>query len=45
MPSMMELAPLAEKSIAEKKAAVYGQTVKTLNDARVRGLPFKVRAF
>lgn len=41
MPSRMELAPLADKSVAEKKAAVYAQTVKTLNDARERGLPFK----
>lgn len=44
MPSRMELPPLADKSVAEKKAAVYAQTVKTLNDARERGLPFKVRA-
>lgn len=45
MPSTMELAPLADKSVAEKKAAVYAHTVKTMNDARERGLPFKVRAF
>lgn len=41
MPSRMELAPQADKSVAEKKAAVYAQTVRTLNDARERGLPFK----
>ncbi|KAL8095363.1 hypothetical protein AgCh_036729 [Apium graveolens] len=41
MPSRMELAPLADKSVAEKKATLYAQTVKTLNDARERGLPFK----
>ncbi|KAL1813541.1 hypothetical protein ACET3Z_023606 [Daucus carota] len=41
MSSRMELAPPADKSVAEKKAAVYAQTVKTLNDARECGLPFK----
>lgn len=45
MSSRMELAPPADKSVAEKKAAVYAQTVKTLNDARECGLPFKVRVF
>ncbi|KAK3039611.1 LOW QUALITY PROTEIN: hypothetical protein RJ639_027202 [Escallonia herrerae] len=40
-PSRMELAPLADKPIVEKKAAVYGEVVKNLNNARQRGLPFR----
>lgn len=35
--SSMELAPLADKPLIEKKAAVYAETLKTLNDARQRG--------
>ncbi|KAK3005649.1 hypothetical protein RJ639_017358 [Escallonia herrerae] len=40
-PSRMELAPLADKPLVEKKAAVYGEVVKNLNNARQRGLPFR----
>ena len=40
--SSMQLVPLANKPILEKKAAVYAEVVKNLNDARERGLPFKV---
>ncbi|KAM7505408.1 hypothetical protein LguiB_004312 [Lonicera macranthoides] len=40
-PSSMELAPLADKPLVEKKAAAYAEVVKNLNDARQRGLPFK----
>lgn len=40
-PTSMELAPLADKSIIEKKANVYREVVKNLNTARERGLPFK----
>ncbi|KAK2985810.1 hypothetical protein RJ640_019306 [Escallonia rubra] len=40
-PSRMELAPLADKPLVEKKAAVYGEVVKNLNNARQRGLSFR----
>lgn len=40
-PSSMELIPLANKPIVEKKAAAYGEVVKDLNSARERGSPFK----
>ncbi|XP_019186763.1 PREDICTED: nuclear pore complex protein NUP93A-like [Ipomoea nil] len=40
-PSSMELVPLADKSILEKKADAYREVVKNLNTARERGLPFK----
>lgn len=40
--SSMEIAPLANKPVLEKKAAVYADVVKNLNLARERGLPFKV---
>ncbi|XP_027072476.1 nuclear pore complex protein NUP93A-like [Coffea arabica] len=40
-PSTMELAPLANKPIVEKKAAAYGEVVKDLNSARERGSSFK----
>ncbi|CAH9134907.1 unnamed protein product [Cuscuta epithymum] len=40
-PTSMELAPLTDKSILEKKANVYKDVVKSLNTARERGLPFK----
>lgn len=43
--SGMELAALPDTPVAEKKAAVYAETVKNLNDARQRGLPFKVSIF
>ncbi|CAI9099390.1 OLC1v1036204C1 [Oldenlandia corymbosa var. corymbosa] len=43
-PSSMELAPLATKAIAEKKAAAYGEVVKDLNSAREHGSPFKPAA-
>ncbi|KAF4354690.1 hypothetical protein G4B88_029534 [Cannabis sativa] len=39
--SSMQLVPLANKPILEKKAAVYAEVVKNLNEARERGLPFK----
>lgn len=41
-PSNMELAPLANKTVLEKKTSVYAEVVKNLNSARERGLPFKV---
>lgn len=41
-PSSMDLVPLANKPIIEKKASVYAVVVKNLNNARERGLPFKV---
>lgn len=44
-PSSMELVPLADKSILEKKADAYREVVKNLNTARERGLPFKVHFF
>ncbi|KAK3405488.1 hypothetical protein EUGRSUZ_K01999 [Eucalyptus grandis] len=40
-PSGMEIVAVANKSILEKKASVYGGVVKDLNSARERGLPFK----
>lgn len=42
-PSSMDLIPLANKPILDKKATVYAEVVKNLNNARERGLPFKVR--
>lgn len=39
----MELIPLANKPIHEKKASVYAEVVKNLNNSREQGLPFKVR--
>lgn len=39
--SSMELVPLGDKSVLEKKAAAYAIVVKDLNNARERGLPFK----
>lgn len=44
-PSGMEIVAVANKSILEKKASVYGGVVKDLNSARERGLPFKVMKF
>ncbi|KAF8403754.1 hypothetical protein HHK36_011858 [Tetracentron sinense] len=40
-PSKMELVPLGNKPIDEKKASVYAEVVRNLNNARERGLPFK----
>ncbi|CAN6716522.1 unnamed protein product [Malus baccata var. baccata] len=40
-PSSMELVPLASKPIRDKKASVYAEVVKILNNARQHGLPFK----
>ncbi|KAL6145200.1 hypothetical protein ACLB2K_055888 [Fragaria x ananassa] len=40
-PSSMELVPLDSKPIHERKASVYAEIVKNLNNARQRGLPFK----
>ncbi|KAJ8646306.1 hypothetical protein MRB53_008054 [Persea americana] len=45
-PSSMELMPVANKPIVEKKASAYYEVVRNLNDAREHGLPFKsVTAF
>lgn len=41
--SNMEVMPMANKSIIEKKASVYAEILRNLNDARGRGLHFKVR--
>lgn len=41
-PSGVELVPLANKSILERKASAYAEVVKNLNNARERGLQFKV---
>ncbi|KAL7167093.1 hypothetical protein ACSBR2_037714 [Camellia fascicularis] len=41
--SSMELPPLANKPVLEKKAAAYAEVVKNLNNARERSFPFKVR--
>lgn len=38
----LESVSLANKPIIEKKASTYGEVVKKMNDARERGLPFKV---
>lgn len=43
--SSMENVPLANKPTLERKATVYAKVVKDLNNARERGLPFKVRLF
>ncbi|KAG0501121.1 hypothetical protein HPP92_001193 [Vanilla planifolia] len=40
-PSGMEVMPLDSKPIIEKKCSAYAETVRILNDARGRGLPFK----
>ncbi|KAJ4706376.1 Nuclear pore protein [Melia azedarach] len=42
--SGMELVSLANKPLLEKKATVYAEVVKNLNNARERGLPFKPAA-
>ncbi|KAJ4977890.1 hypothetical protein NE237_008670 [Protea cynaroides] len=42
--SSMEIVPLANKSVLEKKASVYADVLRDLNNARVRGLPFKPAA-
>ncbi|OMO51041.1 Nucleoporin interacting component Nup93/Nic96 [Corchorus capsularis] len=39
--SGMELVPLANRPVVEKKASVYGEVVRNLNNARQKGLPFK----
>lgn len=44
-PTSMDLVPLANKPILEKKATVYAEVVKNLNSAREQGLPFKVSLF
>lgn len=41
-PSSMELMPVANKPIVEKKASAYSEVTRNLNDARENGLPFKV---
>lgn len=43
LPSL-ESVSIANKPIIEKKASTYAEVVKKMNDARGRGLPFKVRA-
>ncbi|CAN4089874.1 unnamed protein product [Withania somnifera] len=40
-PSSVEPLALANRPIIEKKAAAYGEVVKNLTSARLRGLPFK----
>ncbi|MFS7933677.1 putative nucleoporin interacting component [Helianthus anomalus] len=40
-PSSMELVPIADKPAIDKKAEAYAEVVRTLNDARQRGLTFK----
>ncbi|KAG1338613.1 nuclear pore complex protein NUP93A [Cocos nucifera] len=40
-PVSMEIVPLANKSIIEKKASVYAEIVRNLNDARGCGLPYR----
>ncbi|XP_076903343.1 nuclear pore complex protein NUP93A-like [Bidens hawaiensis] len=40
-PTSMELVPVGEKSAIDKKAEAYAAVVRTLNDARQRGLSFK----
>lgn len=42
-PSGMEVVALANKPIIDKKATVYAEILSSLNEARARGLPFKVR--
>ncbi|CAL5436743.1 unnamed protein product [Camellia sinensis] len=37
----MELLPLANKPVLERKAAAYAEVVKNLNNARERSFPFK----
>ncbi|XP_037494978.1 nuclear pore complex protein NUP93A isoform X2 [Jatropha curcas] len=41
VPSGMEIVPLDNKPILEKKASAYAEVVKSLNNARERGLHFK----
>ena len=41
--STKDLVPLANKPILDKKASIYAEVVKNLNNARECGLPFKVR--
>ena len=38
----LESVSLANKPTMEKKASTYAEVVKKMNDARERGLPFKV---
>ncbi|XP_077253727.1 nuclear pore complex protein NUP93A-like [Tasmannia lanceolata] len=40
-PSSMAIVPVPNEPIHEKKASVYAEVVRNLNDARERGLPFK----
>ncbi|XP_042481572.1 nuclear pore complex protein NUP93A-like isoform X2 [Macadamia integrifolia] len=42
--SNMEILPLANKPVLEKKASIYADVTRDLNDARVHGLPFKPAA-
>ncbi|KAI7981544.1 Nuclear pore complex protein NUP93B [Camellia lanceoleosa] len=39
----MELLPLANKPVLERKAASYAEVVKNLNNARERSFPFKMK--
>lgn len=41
-PPSVDVTSLANKPVLDKKAAAYGEVVRNLNDARERGLPFKV---
>jgi nuclear pore complex protein Nup93 len=38
----MAIVPASDKTITEKKASLYAETVRDLNEARSRKLPFKV---
>lgn len=40
----MEVVPLANKPLVEKKSLVYAEVVRSLNSARKQALPFKVRS-
>ncbi|KAH0462393.1 hypothetical protein IEQ34_009968 [Dendrobium chrysotoxum] len=40
-PSTMNLISLGNKPVIDRKASVYSETARILNDARGRGLPFK----
>lgn len=41
-PSTINLISLGNKPVIERKASVYSETARILNDTRGRGLPFKV---
>lgn len=43
-PTAMAIVPASDKTITEKKASHYAETVRDLNEARSRQLPFKVNS-